>query len=267
MNRNTHFIVLIALVSFFSCKNSPSLLSETEGDYALVIEYETQTMSYQDNLGNTDTTQLSTLDMLSSIPNVSKEHVKIYIKDDGSSKWEIDILEPDWEYEQLPSIVEGTDQEVKHKVLKDDKAYYFNEENKLLFTHSIETPNFKELLHAYKQIKKPEDKYSFKKGEFKADNIFGNIQVTEESYEDQELGQVFEKVYFDTVKSCLIKRELFSSVNDLICKDSMSYVEIAPHSFIPAETYITAYYVNQYGKPYEWKQKIDYLTYQATPNF
>ena len=77
-----------------------------------------------------------------------------------------------------------------------------------------------------------------------------HIEISEESYFDNDLGSVTERTFYDTLAKVVIKSELYNSQKELIYKDSMSYQQYTPEQFVPCQERSESYLKNVYNQDY-----------------
>lgn len=264
MKQKSIFLLFI-LTIFLAASCKQEFIGADDGDYALIISYDKQETSYQNNSNVQDTSKLTTSDLLSSLPIVTREQWKIQIKEDGTCRMEVNILEPTENYGRKKSEMYNPETEIKRKVFENNKGYYFNENNKLINTFDFELPNYKDLIELYKNQNK--DKYTLKDSKLKDERIIGqNIVITENRINDEAMGNLIEKLYIDTAANVLVKTELFDDKNSLISNDTIEYGEFAPGHLMPTYEKHTSFITNINKQDYTSESTTQYLSIDIINN-
>lgn len=255
--------MLLFLAIFFSCKHE--MIGNDDEDYALIISYDQQQISY-DNFANIkDTTLLTRTDLLNSQPIVKREEWKIKIRHDGSCRMEVTIKEPTISFGTIESIAKDVNAEYKKIIYDNDKAYFFDKNNKLLYSFDHEMPNYRSLLPLYAE--KANKKYIVNPSKLKSDEVdINNIVITDYPFSDESMGNLIERTFYDTSRNVLVKSELYTSNYKLISKDTMSYTMFAPNHYVPIFEKHTSYDTNVYHQPYTRESSTDYLSIDIINN-
>jgi hypothetical protein len=275
MKKTSIILFCSALIFLCSrCSNEISFGGFEESDFVLEIKYDKQTTSFLNIPENIDSSMLTSDMIVSSMPKVEREYCQIGINKDGSSYWEINILEPTTKYYDQIGLTSGTEQEVKRIIYSNNKAYYFNSNNALIFTQDVETPTYIELISFYSE-KKYKQKYSYdpnnqlKSGNAPSlnNNEIGSGIICETlSYEDEIMGNLIEKSYIDTSNNLLMKSELFNSDLKLLSESYYNYEQLAKDILVPTGDVIRTYTTNSMGIEYIYEVINEYLSYEIENN-
>jgi hypothetical protein len=175
------------------------------------------------------------LSKVSAIPKICREHYHIGIRDDGTSVWEIKILKPNnnygWQYISEDYF------STKVKIIRYDnnKAFYYDENDNLLFEHSFTSPNMKHIIERIKNKHKQQNSYflysipnTLKSADVDSTDItdLGNGIIRYTNYinaDSFDIGKVIEKIEYDTINKVVLYSELMDVNNNLLNREANSY--------------------------------------------
>ena len=255
----------ISILCFFQCKQEAGLLGNDAGDYALVISYDKEMISHQNNSNITDTSQLTFSDRMKGSPKITREYWQVKVRKDGTCRMEMTMRTPTISFGESPSLARDMNAEI-HKIIYDNnEAYVFNKSNKLMYTFPFESPDMTEVLERYKGV--IADSYKVSAETLKSRMIpESHIQITDSAFYSESMGNLVERTYFDTVAQVLVKSELYDSVYTMIGKDTIEYEELAPGHFVPIFEAYTSYLTNTYGQAYTHEDFTTYLSVNVVSN-
>lgn len=255
----------ISIVCFFQCKHDAGLLGEDSGNFALVISYDKEMISHQNNSQITDTSLLSFSDKMKETPQISREYWEIKVRKNGTCRMEMTQRTPTISFGETPSLARDMNAEI-HKIIYDNnEAYVFNNSNRLMYTFPFECPDMTDVLERYQGV--CADTYTASNEVLKSRMIpASHIQVTDNQFYSESMGKLTERVFYDTVAQVLVKSELYDSVFTMIGKDTVAYEELAPGHFVPIFEAYTSYLVNTFGQAYTHESFTTYLDVTVVSN-
>lgn len=260
-------IYLVFLSSLFavSCKQENTQnIEDDSDDYALVISYDQEQVSFFDYSDVKDSNKLTISDKLNMKERrFNKENWKIKIKENGACKMILTKLRDAKARHKSESIT--PDDDVVKVVYEDGKAYHYNANISLVHTSDNEMPNFKELITLYSQ--KAKGRFALAKTTLKSSGVpFEHIKVIESMIQDEALGTLREVLYLDTVANVLVKGELYDSNNKLISKDTIAYGEFAQGHFMPTTEWHSNIQTNVYNAEYTSNSITEYTNIEIINN-
>lgn len=264
-NKSILYVLFLSCLFAVSCKQElDNNQTDDSEDYALVISYDQEEVSFFDYSGVTDSNKLTISDKLNITERRNnKENWRIKIKENGMCKMILTRLR-DAKARHKNEFTSPED-EVVQVVFEDGKAYHYNANNTLVNTTDNEMPNFKDLIALY--AKKGKGRFALAKTTLKSSGVpFEHIKIIENTITDEALGTVRELLYVDTVAKVLVKGELYDSNNKLISKDTIAYGEFAEGHFMPTTEWHSNTQTNVYNAEYTSNSIIEYTNIEIINN-